>query len=156
MPILQPVDESFFTTAPTRVSQTWSIPRPAAEVWAELTGEQPLHWCRGLNIKWTSERPFSVGTTRQAKVLGLLTVKEHFFIWEEGHRYAFHVTEANLPLFRSIAEDYLVEPDGGDRCRFTWSAAVAPSALGKPGAPANKLLFSSFFKDTARYFGAKP
>jgi hypothetical protein len=154
MAVLQPVDESFFQTAPVRMSETWDIARPAADVWTELTGDRPLHWCRGLKINWTSDRPFGLGTTRQAKVLGLLKVQEHFFVWDEGHRYAFYVTEANLPLFRSIAEDYVVEPDGPDRCRFTWKAAMAPSAAGKPGAPLNKVLFNSFFRDTARYFGA--
>jgi hypothetical protein len=155
VPTLQPVDESFVDTAPTRFRHTWSIDRPASEVWAELVGQRPLHWCRGLAIDWTSARPFSVGTTRQAKVLGgVLKVQERFFLWEEGRRHAFYVTEANVPLFTSIAEDYIVEPDGPRRCTFTWKIGMAPSTLGKPGGPVNKLLFDSFFKDTGRHFSA--
>lgn len=154
MPKLQPVDESFFTSAPTRFSETWSIPRPAEQVWAELTGDRPLHWCRGLNINWTSARPFAVGTTRRVKAMGLLRVDEYFFIWEEGRRYAFYGTEMNLPLFKSLAEDYIVEPDGADRCRFTWNIGIEPTTAGKPGKPVNALLFKNFFKDTAKYFNA--
>lgn len=155
MPSLEPVDESFFASAPSRFSHTWSIARPAADVWAELTGDKPLHWCRGLSINWTSPRPFAVGTTRQAKVLGgVLKVQEHFFIWDEGRRYAFYVTKANAPLFRSVAEDYVVEPDGDGRCRFTWTIALTPTGLGKPGGPVNKLLFGRFFADTGKYFNA--
>jgi hypothetical protein len=83
MTALQPVGADFFDSAPNRYSQQWIIDQPAAAVWAELTGDKPLHWCRALDIGWTSPRPFSVGTTRQAKVLGgILRVQEHFFLWE--------------------------------------------------------------------------
>ena len=154
VPSLEPVDESYFEQAPQRLSQTWSIPKPAEEVWGELAGDRPLHWCRGLNARWTSQRPLGVGSTRRVKALGLLSAEEHFFIWEEGRRMAFYITHANLPLFARLAEDYVVEPEGDARCRFTWSAAITPSPLGKPGAPVNRLLFGSFFRDTGRYFGA--
>lgn len=118
--------------------------------------EKPLDWCRALSIRWTSERPFAVGTTRQAKVLhGAVKVQEHFFIWEEGHRHAFYVTEANLPVFRRLAEDYIVEPDDGpDRCRLTWTVALEPTLLGRLGGPVNGLLFKSLFADTRRHFHA--
>jgi hypothetical protein len=153
MASMEPVDESYFDNAPQRFARTWSIARPAAAVWAELVGERPLHWCRGLTIRWTSPQPFGVGTTRQAKTFGGLTRgDEYFFIWEEGRRYAFYFTESNPPLFTSLAEDYTVEPNGPDHCLFSWRVGLTPSALGKPGAPLNKLLFSSFFRDTGRYF----
>ena len=155
MATLQPVDEGFFDSAPARYSRTFSIARPAAAVWQELVCDRPLHWCRGLAINWTSQRPFSVGTTRQAVVLGgLLKVAEHFFLWEEGRRHAFYITKANAPLFRRLAEDYVVEPDGPQRCTFTWTLALEPSTLGKPGGPVTAILFNSFFRDTARHFNA--
>ena len=155
MPSLEPVDESFFERAAQRFSHTWSITQPAEVVWGELVGEEPLHWCRGLSIRWTSPRPFGVGTTRAARAFGGLSGgEEYFFIWEEGRRYAFYFTRANLPVFTSLAEDYLVEPDGAGGCRFTWRIGVTPSLLGKPAAPLNKLLFASFFRDTGRYFNA--
>lgn len=156
MRTFQPVDESFFDSAPARYSHRWSIYRPASEVWDELVGERPLHWCRGLETNWTSPRPFSVGTTRQAKVLGgVLKVQEHFFIWEEGRRYTFYVSKANVPLFKSAAEDYVVECEGPNRCAFTWKVALAPTMLGKAGRPLNDALFTSFFKDTTQYFTAR-
>ena len=155
MPALQPIDDSYFDRAPQRFAHTWSIARPAEQVWAELVGPQPLHWCRGLNLRWTSAEPYGVGTTRQAKVLGgALTGEEYFFAWEEGRRYSFYFTRANLPVFTSVAEDYVVEPDGAGACRYTWRVGLTPSALGAPGRPLNKLLFSRFFADTGRYFGA--
>jgi hypothetical protein len=118
-----------------------------------LVRDRPLQWCRGLSATWTSPRPFAVGSTRQAKVFGgLLTVQEHFFRWHEGQRYSFYLTEANAPFFKSLAEDYNVEPVDPNRCSFTWSIALEPTALGKMGGPLNRLLFNSFFADTARYF----
>jgi len=129
------------------------VDRPSpSEVWAELVGDRPLHWCRGLSVNWTSPRPFSVETTRQAKILGVLKVREFFFAWEEGRRYTFYATEANLPLFHGVAEDYIVEPDGPNRCTFTWKIALAPTLIGKAGGAAYGLLFNSVFKDTTRYF----
>lgn len=155
MPSMLAVDESYFDRAPQRYSRTWSIAQPAEAVWAELTGDRPLHWCRGLTIAWTSPRPFAVGTTRSAKVLGgVMSGDERFFVWEEGRRYSFHFTRGNLPVFESLAEDYRVEPDGEDRCRFTWTVALTPTRLGAAGGPLNKALFNGFFRDTGRYFGA--
>jgi hypothetical protein len=155
MSTLRPVSEDFFDSAAERYSQQWIIDQPAAAVWEELVGEKPLHWCRGLDISWTSPRPFGVGTTREAKVLGgVLKVQEHFFLWEEGRRYAFHVTQANAPLFQSLAEDYAIEPRGPEQCAFTWTIALTPTALGRAGSALNRPLFNSFFNDTAKYFAA--
>jgi hypothetical protein len=155
VPVLETVGEEFLTTAPQRHSRRWRIDRPAEQVWAELVSDRPLHWCRGLDVSWTSSRPFGIGSTRQAKVLKVLAVQELFFAWEEGRRYAFGVTEANAPLFNGLAEDYVVDPAGPDACEFTWTIAYEPSTLGKPGAPVNGVLFRSFFADTTRYFGAR-
>ncbi|HEV7162478.1 MAG TPA: SRPBCC family protein [Solirubrobacteraceae bacterium] len=152
---LEPVEESFFGSAPVRYCDTFAIARPAAEVWLELVSEKPLGWCRAVSMRWTSEPAFGVGTTRQAKVLGgAMKVQERFFVWDEGHRHAFFVTEANTPAFRRIAEDYLVEPDGPERCRFTWTIALEPSPLGRLGGPLSGLIFKSLFVDTRRHFNA--
>jgi hypothetical protein len=79
---------------------------------------------------------------------------KHFFVWEEGRHYTFYATEANLPLFHSVAEDYTVEPDGVNRCTFTWTIALAPTAIGKPCGAVYELVFNRAFTDTTRYFGA--
>jgi Polyketide cyclase / dehydrase and lipid transport len=153
--LLEPVDETFFASAPERYSDTFAIPRPAGEVWAELVSDKPLAWCRGLSLNWTSARPFGVGTTRLASSLGgAVKLKERYFIWTDGHRQAFYVTEANLPLFKRFAEDYVVEPEGTDRCRFTWTFAIEPTALGRPGAPLNGFIFRRMFAETRRHYGA--
>lgn len=153
--IVEPVDEGFFTSAPSRYSETFAIARPATEVWRELVSDKPLDWCRVLSVRWTSEPPYGVGTTREAKVLGGATkVQEYFFIWEEGRRHAFYVTEANVPFFRCLAEDYVVEPAGVDHCRFTWTVGLEPTRLGRPGRSVNGILFRRLFTETRRHFDA--
>lgn len=156
MPPLAPADESFLSSAPARYTETFEIPRPAQAVWDELVGDRPMDWCRELKGRWTSERPFGVGTTREMKVLGgAMKVQEHFFVWEEGRRHAFYGTTANVPAFKRFAEDYVVEPDGPERCRLTWTIAVEPTTLGKLGGPANGLLFKRLFAQTRRHFAAR-
>ena len=154
----EPVDESFFEAAPVRMSAAFEVPRPAAEVWGELTADDALHWCRILqDVRWTSPRPFGVGTTREVKALqGANMLREHYFFWEEGRRHSFYVIESTGPLFRALAEDYLVEPRGTDACRFTWTIAVEPTAIGKPGTRLNRAILKTLFTDTARYYGLTP
>ncbi len=154
MASMTPVDDSFFDTAPQRFAHTWAIDQPADVVWSQLTGDSPLFWINGMSIDWTSPAPFGVGTTRTVHVLGLIAVKERYYRWEEGHRKTFCGVGMNLPLFSQLAEDYIVEPRGEGACDFTWKIAIAPSALGKPGAPLNHLIFAGAFRDTAKHFRA--
>src|ERR1700685_1776121 len=99
----QPVEETFFETAPMRLRAKFDVPLPAARVWEELTSEDALFWCRILqDVSWTSPRPFGVGTTREVKALwGANLLREHYFRWEEGRRHSFYVLESSAPLFRS-------------------------------------------------------
>jgi hypothetical protein len=151
----EPVDESFFETAPVRMKAHFEVARPAAHVWGELTGEEPLHWCRILqDVSWTSPRPFGVGTTREVKALwGANVLREHYFRWEEGRQHSFYVVEASAPLAKRFAEDYLVEPTGEGSCRFTWTIAFAPKALAIPGLPVTKMLLRTLYTDTRDHYG---
>src|SRR5262245_26979095 len=135
MPRLESFDEGFFTTAPHRWAQTWDVSAPAAGVWDELV-DRPLHWCRALRLRWTSQRPFGVGTTRDVTVLHTLRGVEQFFLWEEGRRSAFHFASANLPGLKRFGEYHEVAPTGEDTCRFTWKLAAEPATIGKVATPA--------------------
>lgn len=108
-------------------------------------------------MTWTSPRPFGVGTTREVKALwGTDKLREHYFLWEEGRRHCFYVVETTAPIVKSLAEDYLVEPRGENACRFTWTIAARPSALGRPGGPVNRAILKTLFTDTARHYGLDP
>jgi hypothetical protein len=97
----RPVDETFFDIAPFVLSGAFDIPRPAPQVWADLTADNRLAWRRILQgITWTSPRPFGVGTTRTVRSLaGASVLNERFFRWEEGRRKSFYVVESSVPLF---------------------------------------------------------
>jgi hypothetical protein len=151
--MLPAADEAFLASAPSRFVDTIEVALPAETVWAELTRDGTLDWCRGLKIEWLSPRPFGVGTERQARLLGVLRVQEEYFIWEEGRRMAFSVTAVRPPAYRRSAEDYLVEPLGPDRCQFTWTLAFDLTWLGKLNSPLSAPIIRRMFADTRQYFG---
>lgn len=156
---LAPVaDDSIFATAPHAYSYTLDLAAPADDVWAGLVADRPLAWCRTLSGRYTSPRPFGVGTTRAVTVMGLLKLRERFFIWDDANRrHAFYVEQANVPVFRRFAEDYQVTPTRSG-CRFTWRFAFeARTGIGLPFAlaqPVNKtLILDGFMRDTRKRFG---
>lgn len=153
---LQPVDETFFETAPTRLADTFEIARPATEVWVELVADGALSFCRSLRgARWTSPRPFGVGTTRtMPSLFGVLIVEETYFRWEEERRQSFYAHHTSLPMFRRFAEDYLVEETSPTTSRFTWTIALDPNPLARLGQPLNTLVVNGLFKDTRRHFPA--
>ncbi|MFZ0041954.1 MAG: SRPBCC family protein [Solirubrobacteraceae bacterium] len=153
---LRVCDEDFLRSAPQRQVAVFEVPQPAGHVWAELTSERTLDWCRALSgVTWTSPRPFGEGTTRTVGTpLGLLVLKEVYFRWEEGFRKSFYVSEATLPLFRRFAEDYIVEETSPSSCRFTWTVASESPPAARPGTPINALITRNLFADTRRHFGA--
>ena len=155
-PTAGPVDTAFFSTAPQRLRDTFEIPRPSAEVWAELAGDSPLEWCRILSdVSWTSPRPFGVGTTRTVRSLaGVSVIDERFFVWEEGRRQSFYAVATNVPLFRRFGEDIELEPTGDASCRLTWTIAIEPRPWARPTAALNGPIFRSLFSDTRRHYGA--
>lgn len=140
-----------------RLRAKFEIPRPAAEVWAELAENDTLPWCRILqSVTWTSPRPFGVGTTREARALGGANVlKEEFFRWEEGRQMSFFVLESTNPMFRRFAEDYLVEPTGEGSCRFVWTIAAEPKPAARLLTLGNKLILKTLFTDTAKHYGLR-
>jgi hypothetical protein len=150
---VQPADEAFLGGAPFRMSEAFEIAQPAANVWAELTAERPLAWCRILrDVRWTSPRPFGVGTTRTVRSLAGVLLRERYFRWEEGSRHSFEVTQTTAPLFRRLAEDYFVEPLSDTSCRFTWTIAIEPRAGAQMLDSVNRLLLGTLFSDTRRHY----
>lgn len=153
---LEPVDAGFFDAAQWRFVDTFDIGVPASEVWGELVADGALSFCRSLRgARWTSPRPFGVGTTRTMPALfGALIVEETYFRWEEGRRQSFYINRASLPMFRRLAEDYLLEETSPGTCRLTWKIAVDPTPLGRVGKPLTGLIMRGLFNDTRRHFPA--
>ena len=158
---LDEVDESFFATAPHVYRYPVELDVPPERVWESLVSDGSLA-DRGMGIKlrWLTPRPFGIGTGREVVLpLGLMTVRERFFIWDEGTRYAFYVESANRPVIEKFAEDYLVEKtETGSR--FTWTIAIeaAPRyrALVAAGGPVNRLSFGQTARSGKKYFAKHP
>lgn len=153
---LQPVDEAFFEAGPWRFMRAFEIGWPANEVWAELVADGALSFCRSLRgARWTSARPFGVGTKRtMPSLLGALVVEEVYFRWEEGRRQSFSAERTSLPMFRRFAEDYLVEETSPSTSRLTWTIALDPNPLARLGKPLNVMIVNSLFIGTRRHFRA--
>jgi Polyketide cyclase / dehydrase and lipid transport len=138
------------------VDETFAINQPASDVWNEITADGTLWWCRILDdVRWTSPRPFGVGTTRTVKSLkGANVINEYFFRWEEGRRKSFYVVDSSAPLFKRFAEDYNVEPTSDDSCRFTWTIAYESRPAMKAGRPVNDRILRTLHTDTRKHFGS--
>jgi hypothetical protein len=132
--------------------------RSADEVFAELHGERPLHWCKGIRrIVWTSAEPHGIGTTRTASLANGIVVHERYFLWDEATRVtAFAVESANLPLFRRFGERYTVTPTADGGSEFLWEFLVEPKVPGPlKGAVlalVKRLDLARLERDTRAYF----
>ena len=132
---LEPADAGIFTSTyalryPIRLGV------PPARVWESLASDRSVaDWGLGVRrLTWTSPRPFGVGTTREVVLpLGAMSLREHFFRWDEGAGYSFYAVEANRPGLRRFAENYVVEADGAGSL-LTWTIADRAAAAAGPGA----------------------
>ena len=160
---LEPADAGFFETAPHIFRYQKRFPAPPERVWESLASDASLAaWGPTVKeVNWLSPRPFGVGTTREVVLApGVARVRERYFRWDEGSGCSFAVYEANVPIFKRFAEDYVVEPDGSDNqaTLFTWTVAIevkrAYSLPFKGLSPVLKAAFGRMASDGQRYFAA--
>jgi hypothetical protein len=159
---LEPVDETFFATAPHVYSFVQELPVAPERVWESLASDNSVaDWTHLLHsIRWTSPRPFGVGTTRTVVLpTKAITINEYFFRWEEGHRFSFYGVDASLPLLARFGEDYIVEPSGSGT-RFTWTFALEGTSKTrlalKAMSPINKANFGAMAHGAKGYFAKHP
>ena len=127
---LEPADASLFTPAPQLHRYSRRPDVPPERVWESLASDESIAaWPMGpglrIKLRWTSPRPFGIGTTREVGLPSAMTVRERFFRWDEGKGYSFYVESANRPGIRRFAEDYAIEPATAGS-RFTWTIAIEP------------------------------
>ena len=156
---LRPVaDADFEVGQPYTHRFTVRTRRSADEVFAELHGDRPLHWCTGIRtVTWTSAAPHGVGATRTVALANGLSVDERYFLWDEATRVtAFAVVRANLPLFRRFGERYTVTPTADGGSEFLWEFVVEPKVpgllKGAVLALVKRLDLARLERDTRAYF----
>ena len=158
---LEPADASIFETALQLYRYPVKLAVPPERVWESIASDRSLaDWGMGVkSLKWTTPRPFGVGTTREVVLpLSAMTVREHFFRWDEGKGYSFYVAETNRPGIARFAEDYVIEPDG-DGSVFTWTIALEPKGALLPvlrvAGPLNKAAFGQVPRAAKKYFAQR-
>ncbi|MGN6606572.1 MAG: SRPBCC family protein [Jatrophihabitans sp.] len=155
---LAPADADFFRTAPIVHRYPVELPVSPQQVWESLQSDASLAaWGLGIKLRWTSPRPFGVGTTREVVMPGgVMTLRERFFRWDEGSGFAFFVEQASRAVFTRFAEDYVVEPAAGG-ARFTWTIALEPrpryARLFRVADPLSRRAFSATPRAAKRFFG---
>jgi uncharacterized protein YndB with AHSA1/START domain len=136
---LAAADDAVFDSPGTRVYRfSRRLTVEHATIWAALTADASIGAWRmppGLAIRsrWTSRRPFGIGTTREVTLPTNLILRERFYRWDDGTRHAFFATAANRPGLRRFAEDYTVTPERDGASTFSWTVAVEPSPVGPRG-----------------------
>ena len=147
----RPVDSTFFDTAPMRFKNAVELDARPAQVFAIFEdGESWPRWFAGMRkVAWTSNKPYGVGTTRTVW-LPLVSIDEHFFRWEQGRRFSFHLTAHSMPLVHALAEDYLLEELAPGRTRFTYSVAVEPRSALSMAGPVARTLIDSFLRNACK------
>lgn len=93
----------------------------------------------GVDVVWTSDEPFGIGTTRTVTGNGQ-TIEEVFHAWEEGLLMGFHFSRTTLPL-AAFGEEWKVVPRG-DRSELQWRYAYE---WGGPLEPLLGRAFGAFF-----------
>lgn len=120
---LAEIDDGFFETARFRFTPTVHAPASTSVVWETFSADDALvSWSRLITeAKWTSPRPFGVGTTRTVTIgHGAIALRERFYRWDEGTRMTFAAEAASRPGFRRFAEDIHLAPAVGGT-RLTWT-----------------------------------
>jgi hypothetical protein len=154
---LEPADATFFTSAPIVHRYPVELRASPERVWQQISSDESLGaWGLGVGLRWTSPRPFDIGTTREVVLpLHAMRLRERFFRWDEGEGYSFFVEEANRALFVRFAEDYVVEKTASGS-RFTWTIAIEPRPrwlrVMKLLDPVNRLAFAATPLAAKRYF----
>jgi carbon monoxide dehydrogenase subunit G len=133
---LRAVGLDFLASAPNRTVTQVRLTQPIEVVFSAIA-EHPdrwRSWYPGFGAGgYTSPEPHGVGSVREMKVGGLLTI-ETMLAWDAPSRWAFYISKATMPGIRAFAEDYALAPDGTGTV-LTWTLAVELAPAAKPLGP---------------------
>ncbi len=144
---LRQADLSFADTAPLRIEATRHIDAPPGAIWpAVADAETWTEWFPDLRVaRYTTPPPYGVGTGRHVEV-GPLKVEEVLLAFDPEERYAFCVTEINLPGVATLVERVTLSPreTGTD---VTYVQALALKPWMKPMLPVLRKQLAKALKD---------
>lgn len=110
---LRPEDLSFLDSAPLAATVELAIAAGPETIWPAIADAALwTEWFPGIKeARYTSAQPHGEGSIRFVSV-GPLKANEVVLAFEPLRRFAFRVTDANLPGFSAIVEEITLEPKG--------------------------------------------
>jgi Polyketide cyclase / dehydrase and lipid transport len=128
VPAFEPVELSFFDTAPRVVHRQAHIDAPRERVFAAVAAD-PAGWGRWFpgfsdDGRWETPPPHGVTSIRTVRSLGV-RFTETILAWDENERWAFRVDSASFPMAKAFAEDYRFSDDESGSM-VSWTVAMTP------------------------------
>jgi len=136
---LRPVGLSFIETAPHSFVSHATIRHPPEPVFHAIAAD-PAGWGAWFprfsgDGRYVTPAPHGAGSVREV-AMSHLSYTEEILVWEEPTRWAFQVLRSTAPIANALVEDYRVAPtEDGHSSTVTWTFALEPRALLKPGMP---------------------
>jgi len=146
-----PSELSYVDTAPFRLANVVTVSAPPERIFDLFaTGERQEEWFKDfVGIRWTSQEPHEVGSTREIK-LKALKVKERFLAWDRGKRLTFSIDAITLPIVTAMLEDLRFEPlDEGRSTKLVWHVYYTPALAMKPVHAVARVVFERMFRISA-------
>ena len=161
MRTLDPIALDQLDTQPFKLAVTASLDADPDVVFAEL-GDMSLWFPLMYKSVWKTGATSGVGAEREVRVHTFGAFRERMLAWDTGERVAFTMTETSSPLIDRMAEDWWVAHDTAGT-RLSWNVYATPTRLGRPAAPALRLVLKMIFgravanlhKRTGTYRSAK-
>jgi hypothetical protein len=124
----EPVELSFFDTAPQVVHRQAHVDAPRERVFAAVATD-PAGWGRWFpgfshHGRWETPPPHGVASVRTVRSFGV-RFTETILAWDENERWAFRVDRAGVPMAKAFAEDYRFSDDGSGSM-VSWTVAMTP------------------------------
>ena len=132
---LREEDLSFVERAPVVVRAEVTVPASPEAVWPAFAEAAAwLEWFSGMKeARYTSARPYGVGSTRTVVVMGL-RADETILAFDPGKCFAFRVDGANLPVLHALVEVVTFEASGAGT-RIVYRQALEPKPWFRPLVP---------------------
>jgi hypothetical protein len=137
VPTFEPVDHTFFDTAPVIVRTSVLVAAPRDRVFAAIASDPAGWggWFPGIDGSghWAIAGPPGVGSVRVIRAFRL-QLEECVIAWDVDERFAFRVNKAGAAgalMGKAFAEDYHLS-DASEGTRLDWTVAFRPALGLKP------------------------
>ena len=144
----------FFTTAKQRQHAHQIIAATPDRIFDHF--EDPHAWTVWAmpitKVVWTSDKPYTIGSTRTVHMRGGLIGYEEFLAYDRGRHMAFRFNEVSKPGIGAFAENYVVTPLDERRSLVEWTMAMESTGPGARLSTATDPLVGAGLRHMLRQF----